>query len=41
MDHWKRHDAALAASMKAVVGKALKLKNLPKSVTEVLGKAMV
>jgi aminopeptidase N len=40
MDHWKRHDAALAASMKAVIGKALKLKNLPKGVAEVLGKAM-
>jgi aminopeptidase N len=40
MDHWKRHDAALAASMKTAVGKALKLKNLPKGVAEVLGKAM-
>jgi aminopeptidase N len=40
MDHWKRHDAALATGMKAVVGKALKLKNLPKGVAEVLGKAL-
>ncbi len=40
MDHWKRHDTALATSMKVVVGKALKLKNLPKGVAEVLGKAL-
>jgi aminopeptidase N len=40
MDHWKRHDATLAASMKAAVSKALKLKNLPKGVAEVLGKAV-
>jgi aminopeptidase N len=38
MDHWRRHDAA--ASMKTAVGKALKLKNLPKGVAEVLGKAI-
>jgi aminopeptidase N len=40
MDHWKRHDAALAGGMKAVVAKALKLKNLPKGVAEVLGKVL-
>jgi aminopeptidase N len=40
MDHWKRHDSALAGGMKAAVGKALKLKNLPKGVAEVLGKAL-
>jgi aminopeptidase N len=40
MDHWKRHDAALAAHMKAVAAKALKLKNVPKGVSEVLGKAL-
>jgi aminopeptidase N len=40
MDHWKRHDTALAAAMKSAVGKALKLKALPKGVAEVLHKAM-
>jgi hypothetical protein len=40
MDHWKRHDAALASGMKAVVVQALKLKNLPKGVAEVLSKAI-
>jgi aminopeptidase N len=40
MDHWKRHDAPLATAMKLAVGKALKLKNLPKGVAEVLGKAL-
>ena len=40
MDHWKRHDTPLANGMKSAVGKALKLKNLPKGVAEVLGKAL-
>ncbi len=40
MDHWKRHDGALAADMKAAIAKALALKHLPKGVAEVLGKAL-
>ena len=40
MEHWTRHDTALASGMRAAVGKALKLKNLPKGVAEILSKAI-
>ncbi len=39
MDHWVRHDAPLAQSMKAAIDQALQTPSLPKGVAEVLRKA--
>ena len=40
LDHWRRHDTALARAMQTAIARALKLKGLPTGVAEVLNKAL-